>query len=362
MAPQLKSGLKVMIFLFVPLILIAVSLAQSGQEAPAPGSQIQGTARSGQQPSNPVTPANISGTVVDQSGAVVAGARVALSGDQFQPREVLSEADGQFAFSNVPPGAFRLAITATGFETQTLTGTLQPGQFDILPRIVLAVATNKTEVQVGVPQTEVAEEQIKIEEKQRVLGAIPNFYVSYLPNAATAPLNPKQKFKLAWKTMIDPITFLMVGGTAGVQQAQNHFRGYGQGAAGYGRRFGAGYGDSATATFIGGAILPSILHQDPRYFYKGTGSTLSRARYAIENSVICRGDNHRWQPNYSFILGGLAAGGISNLYYPDPDRGVRLVFENAGVGIAQAAFNNLLQEFVIRKLTPKAPHNDPAKP
>ena len=214
---------------------------------------------------------------------------------------------------------------------------------------------------VGVSSPEVAEEQIKVEEKQRVLGVIPNFYVSYVPNAA--PLNARQKFRLAWKATIDPVTFLVTGAFAGIEQAEDHFKGYGQGAEGYAKRFGAGYGDTVTSTFIGGAILPSLLKQDPRYFYKGTGSTSSRIRYAIANSVICKGDNGRWQPNYSNIIGNLASGGISNLYYPEQDRnGAALTFENAGIGIGANAVANILQEFVVRKFMRKDSNNDPAKP
>jgi hypothetical protein len=225
----------------------------------------------------------------------------------------------------------------------------------------LAVATAVTDVEVGLSQTEVAEEEIKIEEKQRVLGVIPNFYVSYDPNAV--PLTSKQKFKLAWKTIVDPVTFVLVGGIAGVEQAQNDFSGYGQGAQGYGKRFGAGYADTITGTFIGSAILPSLLKQDPRYFYKGSGSKRSRILYAIANAVICKGDNGRWQPNYSNILGSLAAGGISNLYYPAQDHnGAGLTFENAALGIGASAAANLLQEFLIRKLTQKVPNDAPAKP
>jgi len=211
-----------------------------------------------------------------------------------------------------------------------------------------------------VTRTEVAEDQVKVQEKQRVLGVVPNFYVSYTPHAV--PLTSKLKFKLAWKTLIDPVTFALVGVSAGVQQAQNDFSGYGQGAQGYAKRFGASYADTATSAFIGSAILPSLLKQDPRYFYKGTGSTRSRILYAIANSVICKGDNQRWQPNYSAILGGLAAGGISNLYYPAKDRGATLVFENTLIGTGTTAVLDLLQEFVVRKLTPHVPNSDPAKP
>jgi hypothetical protein len=305
---------------------------------------------------------SISGTVVDQSGAVVAGARVKLrGGDESAGQEAVTGADGTFSFAKVAPGAFQLTIMAAGFATQTTSGTSHAGENYLAPVAALAVATAITDVEVGVSQVEVAEEQLKVEEKQRVLGVLPNFYVSYIPDAA--PLNSKQKFRLAFRTVIDPFTFVFVGGAAGVQQWQNHFAGYGQGAQGYAKRFGAGYADTLTGTFIGSAILPSLLKQDPRYFYKGTGSVPSRFLYAIANAFICKGDNQRWQVNYSNMLGSLAAGGISNLYYPPQDRdGVGLTFENASLGIASTAVSNLFQEFIIKKLTPKVPENGAAKP
>jgi hypothetical protein len=304
-----------------------------------------------------VSPGSISGTIVDQSGAVVAGARVKLTADgQAQSQQALSGSDGQFFFPSVTPGTFQLAITSAGFATQTFSGTLHPGEVETLPQIAMNVADARIEVQVGLTQVEVAEEEIKYEEKQRVLGVIPNFYVSYIPNAA--PLDAKQKFKLAFRTMIDPFTFVVVAGTAGVEQAQNHFAEYGQGAQGYAKRFAANYGDATTGTLIGAAILPALLKQDPRYFYKGTGSVPSRAAYAIANSVICKGDNGRWQPNYSNVLGSLAAGGISNLYYPEQDRnGAGLTVENGAIGIGATAISNLFQEFIVKKLTPKLSRN-----
>jgi hypothetical protein len=330
-------------------------LGQTAQPAPA----IAAGASSEQ---GVIVPGNISGTVVDQSGAVVAGARVKFTGeDPTVSREALSDSDGNFSFAKVAAGPFQLTITSAGFAPQTSSGILHAGENYIIPRTALAVATAVMDVEVGVSQVEVAEEQLKVEEKQRVLGVIPNFYVSYIPDAA--PLTPKQKFKLAWKTVIDPVTIVFVAGAAGVQQAQNHFEGYGQGAQGYAKRFGAGYADTVSGTFIGGAILPSLFKQDPRYFYKGTGSLRSRFLYALANAVICKGDNRRWQANYSGILGSLAAGGISNLYYPAQDRdGAGLTFENAALGIGGSAISNLFQEFLIKKLTPKIPDNGSAKP
>ena len=226
---------------------------------------------------------------------------------------------------------------------------------DVVPPIALAVATNITEVQVMPSQEEIAEEQIKDQEKQRVMGFIPNFYVSYVPNAV--PLNSRQKFRLALKTSFDPVTFGLNGASAGIQQATNSFSGYGQGVQGYAKRYGASYADFVTGTFIGSAILPSLLKQDPRYFYKGTGSKRSRILYAIANAVICKGDNGNWQPNYSSMLGSVASAGISNSYYPAGNRGVALTFENALMETGENAAGNLLQEFLIRKLTPNLPNH-----
>jgi hypothetical protein len=307
-------------------------------------------------------PGSISGTVMDSTGAVVAGAQVTLRlASRYAPRQVQSGEYGQFSFTNVLPGTFQLRITASGFAEQTINGMLHSGQFYIVPASTLAPAPVSTKVVVAaVSQVEVAQEQIRAQEKQRVLAFIPNFYVSYVADAV--PLTSKQKFQLAWKTMIDPVTIALIGAAAGVQQAQNDFGEYGQGAQGYAKRFGAAYADNATGTFIGGAILPSLLKQDPRYFYKGTGSTKSRIFYAITRSVICRGDNQQWQPNYSGILGSLASGSISNLYRPEKDRGTALVFEDVLVNIGENAVVNLFQEFVIKKFTTNVPKPDPSHP
>lgn len=313
----------------------------------------------GEQSPDPANAGSIQGAVVDRTGTAVTGAHVKLArADQSPVQEALSGDDGQFSFANVAPGPFQLTITAQGFAPQSSSGALRSGENCTVSQITLTLATAITEVRVELSPIEIAQEQLKDEEKQRVLGFIPNFYVSYVPNAA--PLSSKQKFQLAWKSSVDPVTFAITGAVAGVQQAQNDFSGYGQGAQGYGSRYGASYADLLTNTFIGGAILPSLLKQDPRYFYKGAGSRQSRAFYAIANAVICKGDNGHWQANYSAILGSLAAGGISNLYYPSNDRGAGLTFENTLIGIGTSAAANLLQEFVIRKLTPHLPNYQPA--
>ncbi len=296
----------------------------------------------------------ISGTVVDQNGNVVVSAAVGLAREGHAEQEIKSNREGRFTFTDVPAGPFQLTISATGFATRQVPGVLHPGEALEMLELRLSIAAATTEVQVsGADNYELAEEQIKIQETQRVLGVIPNFYVTYNPEAL--PLKPKQKFELAWKTSVDPVTFAASGVVAGLEQAGNEFSGYGQGAQGYGKRFGASYADGFIGNMIGDAILPSILKQDPRYFYKGSGTTRSRILYALANAVVCKGDNGRWQPDYSGILGSLAAGGISNLYYPASNRnGAQLTFENTLIGIGGSGIGNLFQEFLIRRLTPHA--------
>lgn len=298
----------------------------------------------------------LSGSVINSTGVGIAGARVVLTREgRTTSQEVFSGDDGQFSFSNLMSGAFQITISAPGFAEQSTTGLLHLGENLAAPPIMMSLAAVTTEINVSLPRVEVAEAEVKAEEKQRVFGVLPNFYVTYVHDPT--PLDTKQKFELAWKTTIDPVTLGLTGAIAMVQQAQNDFSGYGQGAQGYGKRFGATYANTAIGTFLGSAVLPSILKQDPRYFYKGSGSKGSRILYALANSVICKGDNRRWQPNYSNIIGSMAAGGISNLYYPAKDRqGATLTIENGLVGIGAGAAANLIEEFVMRKFTPNIPN------
>ncbi|MFZ1938253.1 MAG: carboxypeptidase-like regulatory domain-containing protein [Terracidiphilus sp.] len=303
--------------------------------------------------------ASIHGTVTSTDGSVYQGAHVELwlGGESAQPGEVgQTDDDGAYSFIHLPAGPFKLVVSSAGFTKQEVSGTLEPGQVLEAQTIVLPMASTSNEVIVsGGSQVEIAQAQLKLEEKQRVLGVLPNYYVSYDHNAE--PLTTKQKYQLAWKTEIDPVTWAMTGAVAGFEQAHGTFSGYGQGSQGFAKRFGANYADGFVGTMLGGAALPAWFKQDPRYFYKGTGSFMSRAGYAIANAVICKGDNGHWQANYSGIIGGLAAGAISNLYYPASDRAnVGLIFESAAIGTGEGAVQNLIQEFIVRKLTPRLPH------
>jgi hypothetical protein len=317
-----------------------------------------------QQPPAQSLPGSVQGVVVDKDGTVCEGAHVALvqaGAAATSARSAISASDGRFVFGDVPVGAFTLTVTSEGFSTQVITGLLHSGESYEAQPVRLLVTAAASQVEVATSQQEIGLEQFREETQQRVLGVIPNFYVSYAPGAP--PLSTKQKFHLAWRSSIDPVTFLSTGFFAGLEQAQNSFSGYGQGAQGYGKRFAANYADNFIGTMIGAAILPSLLKQDPRYFYKGTGSRRSRFIYAIAMSVVCKGDNGHWQGNYSAISAGFASAAISNLYYPAADRnGVSLTMENFGLGTAETAFQNLFQEFFLRRLSPKLPNYGSPQP
>ena len=307
---------------------------------------------------------SIRGKIVDQSGANIAGAVVKLTREcQSSGLGVTSSEDGLFAFSNVAPGPFQLTISSPGLASHEFSGTLQSGEAYVTPLLMLVIPTQVTEVHVGVEPTpkELADVQIKEQEKQRVFGVIPNFYVSYEPNAA--PLTAKHKFELAWKSASDPVTLAGVGVLAGIDQAADRWSGYGQGLQGYAKRYGASYANIFTATFVGGAVMPSILKQDPRYFYKGSGSKRSRILYAVASSVICKGDNGHWQPNYSNVIGSFAGAGTEALYLPANDRrGSGFILSSALIRIGETSLAGVLQEFVFSKVTPNRKRRAASQP
>jgi hypothetical protein len=299
----------------------------------------------------------ICGTVLDANGAEVTGASVVLEGGNGKDqRGATTDDNGFFRFSSVAPGSFKVSVRATGFSDWSSDGmTLRPNEDYDLPPVELRVAMSTTEVAVTFTRRDMAEEQIRMEEKQRVLGAIPNFYVSYSPDPE--PLSSGEKYRLAWKTSVDPVSIAISAGIAGIEQSQDDFNGYGQGTGGYAKRFGAVYADGFVSTFLADAVFPSFLHQDPRYFYKGTGSVRSRALHAIASVIICRGDKGRWQPNYSNVLGNLAAAGISNVYYPASDReGAELTIRNSLIGTGAGAVGALFQEFLVKRISSGVPH------
>ncbi len=296
----------------------------------------------------------ILGTAVDVNGGTVPDAIIVLEdGTPKGQRIITASESGFFKLTDLEPGTtFHVRISAKGFtDWNSPALVLKPGQCLILKEVKLRVAEELTTVDVRYSSVEVATEQVKVEEQQRVFGIVPNFYVAYDQNAE--PLTAKLKFKLALKVSTDPVTFVAVAGFAGIQQAAN-IPNYVQGAKGYGQRMGAGAADGFANIMIGGAILPSLLHQDPRYFYQGTGTDKSRALHAISSPFVCRGDNGHWMPNYSSIGGDLATASLANAYYPESNRGAGLVFGNLLISTGERVASSLAQEFILGKVTSRA--------
>ncbi len=206
-------------------------------------------------------------------------------------------------------------------------------------------------------QHEKAEEQIKEQEKQRVLGVVPSFNVSYRSDAVS--LTAGQKIRLAFHSATDPVAFGAAFATAGYHEAMNDVSGFRWGVSGYAERSGAAYLDSFDGTMIGNGVLPALLHQDPRYFRLGHGSVPHRLLYAAAAAVVCKHDNSgKWEPNYSNVGGNLIAGAISNLYYPGSNSGIGLTISNGMIQTGEGAIGAAFQEFwpdISRKLFHKDP-------
>jgi hypothetical protein len=185
---------------------------------------------------------------------------------------------------------------------------------------------------------------LKTEEKQRLLGVMPQFQV--VMGGQAVPLTGGEKWRLALHSAVDPFYIawaFVVGGGWGEVIDSN--KGYGWGDEGYFKRVGANYADNVNGALIGNALLPELLHQDPRYFRKGTGSIKSRFVYAALSTVVCRGDNGKKQANVSNVLGNYISGAISNAYYPENERGVALTLENGTSVTLFGALGGQLLEF-----------------
>jgi hypothetical protein len=287
--------------------------------------------------------------VEDAQGALIPGAQVTLEDDGLEKR-VVSGSDGRFCFAGVQAGAFTVTAKEEGMEDGVRSGMLSAQQqMELEPMMLVVGATMEVN---AMTREEIATVQVKAEERQRIGGILPNYFVSY--DADPVPLTKRLKFELGWRSVIDPANVAFVGAVAGMEQAGDSFSGYGPGPAGYGKRLGAGMADATVGTMLSGSILPVLFRQDPRYFYKGTGSVRERTWYALKTAVIAKGDNGKWQPAYANVLGSFGAGAVSNLYYPAGDRGAALTVENGFIAIGFDGFSNVMQEFLLKRMTPKS--------
>jgi hypothetical protein len=298
-------------------------------------------------------PGVVMGTVADVNGSPVSGATVLLQTSEPAaiPGEALSvttNESGFFEIRDVQTGRpYQVVVRSDGFsEWQSPAFTLEPGQSKIVDVANLQIKEVQTVVTVTPESTqEIAIEQVKTEEKQRGFAIIPNFYAAYDSNPA--PMTTGLKFRLALRVARDPFTLTGVAFLAGIGQAA-HNPDYVEGAKGYAERLGASYANNFTDIMLEGAVLPSLFHQDPRYFYKGTGSDKSRVAHVFRSLFVTKGDNGNWQPNYSMLGGAAASAGLQNLYYPPANRGAGSIAQTFGTTMAIHTAVRMLDEFVFR--------------
>lgn len=300
------------------------------------------------------TAASVNGTVTDDSGALLPGAKAEIETTAHDDSRTATAAeDAAFEFDGLKPNvAYVLTVTANGtgaWKSEPII--LQPGQSLTLKDIHLRVEVADS-ITISASREQIAAAQVQLETQQRMFGFVPNFYTVY-DSANAVPLTPKLKFRLALRTSIDPVTLAGVGFMAGIKQAAKTPN-YQMGAAGYGQRFGATAVTGMSDILIGGAVLPSLLHQDPRYFYQSGGSTKSRLMHALSYAFVTRGDDGRSHFNASSIGGDLAASALETAYYPAANRGALRFGGDFGLATAERTLNAIAQQFIFPRFSSKA--------
>ena len=297
----------------------------------------------------------LNGTVLDAQGNPIPQAQVTLiHRGKFEPRIMNADDNGAYSFAGVPPDQYMVEVLAPGFDPYvTVEVTIHAGETATAPRTALKVSSTTSSIDVTANPEQIAIAQVEEQEQQRVFGVFQNFYTSYIWNAE--PMPTRVKYRLVFRTLLDPTSFLIIAGVAGAEHFNGTYPTYGPGITGYGKRYGAALADATSGRIIGSAILPSLLHQDPRYFYQGSGGVLSRSRHAVASAFVTRSDAGKTQFNFSHLGGSLASGALANLYHPEDSRGARLTFQTFGVNVFATMVGNLVREFVLRSLEPSVP-------
>jgi hypothetical protein len=303
------------------------------------------------------------GDVIDSHDALVPGAKVRAFDIAHPADERTTTANdaGHWVLTGLTPGNWTVFVSypqLTTFHAPKIS--LKPGEKQEVQGIVLTISPTTSDITVTMTVEQVAEQELKDQEKQRTLAIFPNFNTSYVWNAA--PLTRKQKFRLSMRSTLDPVSFGTAAAVSGYQYASNKYPEYGTGAEGYAQYYGAAWGTIFIGHTIGYALLPSIFGQDPRYFYMGTGSVKTRAIHAMASSVLARGDSGHTQFNYSHILGNFAAGYISKTYHPGTNKGFGLAIDNTLIGVGGQMGVNLVREFVLKRISSGTPKYGKGKP
>jgi hypothetical protein len=229
-------------------------------------------------------------------------------------------------------GALALAATQNNSTTQT-----SPSQHSAQTNSADKAAEDKKTAE------EKEREIQRQEQSQRLLRTLPNFATTNRRDPP--PLTPAQKFHLFRKSAFDPVEFGVVGMQAAISQGEDEFPEYGQGASGFGKRYGATLADEVSSSFFTDYFYPVIFKEDPRYFRLGEGSIKHRLGYALKQEVICHTDRGGRSVSWENAFGALTSGAVSNAYYPESDRGLGLTMSRSAISAAYGSLGGVVDEF-----------------
>lgn len=345
------------------LLPAVISAAVDPSLPDAPSSLLATTApAAGQTPTEPRC--RITGVVSDIQGGLIPGAHVRATregADAAELRTTDADQNGHFVFTDLPAGVYTVTIASPGFETYNLKDVrLKPGEAYELPEVALPIARTTADATVTLTEEQLADAEINDELHQRVLGILPNYFTSYIWDAA--PLNTRQKWRLTWKSATDPVFFATTAITAGIQYANNTYPSYGDGAQGYFTRYAAAYGDALVGRTITSVFADTLFHQDPRYFVMTNGHWYRRAWHAVDSTFLARGDDKKWHFAYGHFVGTTAAACITYTYHQqDEDLGVHIL-SDVVYSLGEQAIRNLAREFIFRHLALHVPSYAKGKP
>jgi len=183
-------------------------------------------------------------------------------------------------------------------------------------------------------------------EDTHILGIVPDYDTVRNSAGVIMPISARTKFWLATEDVFDPFSFLITGFYAGGSQLTNQYHEFGQGAAGYAKRYAGAFADNAVGNYFTEAAFPVMFHQDPRYFRMGPQFGFwKRIGYSASRVIVTRGDSGARQFNFSEIVGNGAAASVAAFYYPPSSRHPEEVCEKWAMNVGSDAGFNILKEF-----------------
>lgn len=334
-------------------------------EAPQPQLAAQTQPQHPALPATPGTLCRISGVVSDIQGGLIPGAHVVaerVGAPVDESQQVTASNVGRFRFADLPAGSYTVTITSPGFEALRLADiNLKPGEAYELPEVALPIARTAADATVTVTEEQIAEAELNDQLHQRVLGILPNYYTSYIWDAA--PLTMRQKFKLAIRSATDPVFFATTGISAGIQLARDDDPEYEGGVPGYFERYGAAYGGALVGRVVTSVLFNSLFKEDPRYFVMTNGNVFRRSWHAVSSTFMQRGDDKRFHPAYANFLGSATTAVIVSTWHPGSTTGVGTrVLDDTFFDLGGEAIRNLAREFLFRHLARHVPTYAKGKP